>query len=342
MTENTLEREVFGKTAQGETVYRVKISGGGLTAHIITWGAVIQDLRLDGHDAPLLLGFDNFDDYPAHSAYFSATPGRCANRIAEGRFTLDGHTYQLDLNENGVTHLHGGHDNTAKRNWTIVEHATDRVVLKIVDPDGRGGYPGNCTIQATYWVHGNGEFSIIYESTTDKPTLANLCQHAYFNLDGRDDALDHDIMIAADHYLPTDERQIPTGDIPSVAGTPFDFREMSPMKQRFQDGEQVLYDHNFCFSEKRTAKRSVILARSNNSGVSLEVRTTEPGVQFYAGFKLNVPVPGHGGRRIGPFAGFCLETQIWPDAINHEGFPNAVLRPGEVLRQETDYIFSKN
>ncbi|MDL2401708.1 aldose epimerase family protein [Rhizobium mayense] len=341
MTDNGLEREVFGTTANGETVYRVKISGGGLTAHIITWGAVIQDLRLEGHGPALLLGFDNFADYPAHSSYFGATPGRCANRIGAGHFKLDGKEYQLELNEKGVTHLHGGKDNIAKRNWTIVEHAADRVVLKIVDPDGRAGYPGKCTIQATYWVHGNGEFSITYESTTDKPTLANVCQHAYFNLDGRDDALGHDIMIAADHYTPTDEKQVPTGEVRPVAGTVFDFREMAPMK-RFDGAEQALYDHNFCLSSERTAKRSVVLARSVNSGVSLEVRTTEPGVQFYAGFKLDVPVPGHDGRKIGPFAGFCLETQVWPDAINHEGFPNAVLRPGEVLRQETDYIFTKN
>ncbi len=341
MTENTLERDVFGKTAAGETVYRVKIAGGGLTAHIMTWGAAIQDLRLEGHDAALLLGFDKFDDYTAHFSYFGATPGRCANRIDAGRFTLDGHEYQLDLNEKGVTHLHGGNDNTARRNWTIVEHAPDRVILKIVDPDGRGGYPGNCTIQATYRVHGNGELSVTYESTTDKPTLANVCQHAYFNLDGREDALGHDIMIAADHYLPTDEKQIPTGEICPVDGTPFDFREMAPMKH-FDGGEQVLYDHNFCLSSERTAKRSVVLARSLNSGVSLEVRTTEPGLQFYTGFKLNIPIPGHDGRKIGPFAGFCLETQVWPDAVNHQGFPNAVLRPGEVLRQETDYIFTRS
>ncbi|MDQ0560696.1 aldose 1-epimerase [Rhizobium mesoamericanum] len=336
-----LKREVFGQTQSGETVYRAEIKGGGLTAKIITWGAVIQDLRLDGHDAPLLLGFDDFDSYPAHSSYFGATPGRCANRIGGGRFTLDGKSYQLDLNENGVTHLHGGKDNIAKRNWTIVEHDLDRVVLKIVDPDGRGGYPGNCTIQATYWVHGDGQFSVSYESTSDQPTIANVCQHAYFNLDGRDDALGHDIMIAADTYLVTDERQVPTGEVRPVAGTVFDFREMSPMK-RFDGSEQALYDHNFCLSHDRTAKRSVALARSMNSGVSLEVRTTEPGVQFYAGFKLDVPVPGLDGRKYGPFAGFCLETQVWPDAINHEGFPNAVLRPGEVLRQETDYIFSKS
>ena len=336
-----LKREVFGQTQSGETVFRVEIKGGGLTAKIITWGAVIQDLRLDGHDAPLLLGFDDFDSYPAHSSYFGATPGRCANRIGGGKFTLDGKNYQLDLNEKGVTHLHGGKDNIAKRNWTIVEHDVDRVVLKIVDPDGRGGYPGNCTIQATYWVHGNGEFSVTYESTSDQPTIANVCQHAYFNLDGRDDALGHDIMIAADGYLVTNELQIPTGEVRPVAGTVFDFREMSPMK-RFDGSEQALYDHNFCLSTERTAKRSVALARSLNSGVSLEVRTTEPGVQFYAGFKLDVPVPGLDGRKYGPFAGFCLETQIWPDAINHEGFPDAVLRPGEVLRQETDYIFSKS
>lgn len=336
-----LKREVFGQTQSGETVYRVEIKGGGLTAKIISWGAVIQDLRLEGHDAPLTLGFDDFDSYLAHSSYFGATPGRCANRIGGGKFTLDGHAYQLDLNENGVTHLHGGNDNIAKRNWTIVEHDVDRVILKIVDPDGRGGYPGNCTIQATYWVHGDGELSVTYESTSDQPTIANVCQHAYFNLDGRDDALGHDIMIAADSYLVTDERQIPTGEARPVAGTAFDFRQMSPMK-RFDGGEQALYDHNFCLSNERTAKRSVVLARSLNSGVSLEVRTTEPGMQFYAGFKLDTPVPGLDGRKYGPFAGFCLETQIWPDAINHEGFPDAVLRPGEVLRQETDYIFSKS
>lgn len=336
-----LEREVFGRTEAGEAVHRVEISGGGLTAKVITWGAVIQDLRLDGHDAPLTLGFDNFESYPAHSPYFGATPGRCANRIGNGKFTLDGKQYQLDLNENGVTHLHGGRNNIAVRNWTIVEHDTDRVVLKIVDEDGRGGYPGNCTIQATYRVHGNGELSVTYETTSDQPTLANVCQHAYFNLDGRDDALEHDIMIAADGYLVTDELQIPTGEVRSVAGTVFDFREMAPMK-RFDGDQQALYDHNFCLSAERTAKRSVALARSLHSGVSLEVRTTEPGIQFYAGFKMDVPVSGIDGRRYQSFAGFCLETQIWPDAINHENFPNAVLRPGEVLRQETDYIFSKN
>lgn len=336
-----MEKEVFGQTAAGETVYRVHLRGGGLSASVMTWGAVIQDLRLDGHAPPLTLGFERFEDYPLYSSYFGATPGRCSNRIAGGRFTLDGEDHQLECNERGVNHLHGGKDGIAKRNWQIVDLAEDRVVLEIVDPDGRAGYPGTCTVTATYQLKDEGVLSVIYRSTTDRATLANICQHTYFNLDGRPDALEHDLMIAADHYLPVDDALIPTGEQRPVAGTEFDFRQMSPMA-RFVDGEQVLYDHNFCLSNERVPKRSVALARSINSGVTLEVRTTEPGVQFYAGTKLNVAVPGHEGRTYGKFAGFCLETQIWPDAINHSGFPNAVLRPGEVLVQETDYVFSKS
>lgn len=336
-----MEKEVFGQTAAGETVYRVHLQGGGLSASVMTWGAVIQDLRLEGHAPPLTLGFERFEDYPLYSSYFGATPGRCSNRIAGGRFALDGEDYQLECNERGVNHLHGGKDGIAKRNWQIVDLAEDRVVLQIIDPDGRAGYPGNCTVTATYQLKDEGVLSVTYRSTTDRPTLANICQHTYFNLDGRPDALEHDLMIAADHYLPVDDALIPTGEQRPVTGTEFDFRQMSPMA-RFVDGERVLYDHNFCLSNERTAKRSVALARGINSGVTLEVRTTEPGVQFYAGTKLNVAVPGLEGRAYGKFAGFCLETQVWPDAINHSGFPNAVLRPGETLVQETDYVFSKS
>lgn len=335
-----MERELFGQTAAGEPVYRVTLVGGGLTMKVITWGTVIQDLRLEGHSHPLVLGFETFDDYPLHSPYFGATPGRCANRIAGGRFKLNGREYQLERNENGVGHLHGGSDGIARRNWKIVSLAPDRVELSIVDPEGRAGYPGNCAITATYVLRDHGVLSVAYTSTTDRPTLANVCQHSYFNLEGGEDALGHDLMLAADAYLPVDDRLIPTGEIRPVDGTPFDFRTMSPMDRQF-DGERVLYDHNFCLSPLRVEKRTVAIARSITSGVAMEVRTTEPGVQFYAGAKLNVPVAGLEGRRYGPFAGFCLETQTWPDAINHGNFPSAVLRPGELLRQETDYVFSK-
>ncbi|WP_331372523.1 aldose epimerase family protein [Sinorhizobium chiapasense] len=335
------DTEIFGRLPSGEPVHRVTLRGGGLTAKVLTWGSVIQDLRLEGHQPPLVLGFEDFDSYPVHSSYFGATPGRNANRIGGGRFTLDGKSYQLELNEKGVTHLHGGRDNVAKRNWTIVDLAEDRVTLRITDPDGRAGYPGNCTVTCTYTLKPGGVLNVAYVSQADAPTLANVCQHSYFNLDGSDDVFGHDIMIAADHYLPTDEQQIPTGEIRAVAGTAFDLREMTSLRRQ-TEGEKIAYDHNFCLSPERMGKHSVALARSINSGVSLEVLTTEPGIQLYSGFKLDVPVPGLEGRRYGPFAGFCLETQIWPDAINHEGFPKAVLRPGETLRQETDYVFMKS
>ncbi|WP_284777274.1 aldose epimerase family protein [Agrobacterium sp. lyk4-40-TYG-31] len=333
-------RENFGMTSKGEKVERVTISAGGLTAHVITWGAVIQNLRLEGHQPPLVLGFDHFDDYPKYSSYFGATPGRNANRIGDGKFSIDGKAYQLELNEKGVTHLHGGSDNIGKRNWMIMEHGPSHVVLQIVDPDGRAGYPGNCTVRATYTIREGGVLSVAYETTTDAQTIANICQHSYFNLDGAETALGHEIEIAADHYLPTTEQQIPTGEIRPVDGTVFDLRTSTPMR-REENGQQVSYDHNFCLSPQRVAKRKVARVYAPASNVTLDVHTTEPGVQFYSAFKLNVAVPGLDGRHYGPFAGFCLETQIWPDAVNHKGFPDAVLRPGETLRQETDYIFKK-
>lgn len=332
--------ELFGRLETGEPVQLVVLTGGGLTAKIITWGAVIQDLRLDGHAPPLVLGLENLADYLAHSPYFGATPGRNANRIGNGRFAIDGASFQLELNERGVTHLHGGSDGLGRRNWQIVDQSDSHVTLRIVDPAGRAGYPGNCTVTCTYRLLAPATLSVTYEATTDAPTIANLCQHSYFNLDGDSDALGHEISIAADHYLPVDERLIPLGEIRPVAGTPFDLRTLTPMRRQTEAGG-VAFDHNFCLAKERRAKTPVALARSNRSGVALEVHTTEPGVQLYTGSMINVAVPGLEGRRYGPFAGFCLETQVWPDAVNHQGFPQAVLRPGETLRQETDYIFTK-
>lgn len=342
MANETGRPEIFGTTPSGETVERVRLEGGGLTAWIMTWGAAIQDLRLRGHSAPLVLGFETFDDYPRHSPYFGATPGRYANRIADGRFSIDGVSYQLERNEHDVSHLHGGSDGLGRQNWRIVACAADFVVLAVTDRDGRAGYPGNLEVSVTYRLLPGGVLSVAYRSTTDRPTLANICQHSYFNLDGAADVFGHDLMLAAEAYLPVDGRLIPTGEIRPVAGTPFDFRNLASMRRNGEDGEQVPFDHNFCLSDERMAKRSIGLARSLHSGIAMEVRTTEPGVQFYPGVKLDVAVPGLEGRRYGPYAGFCLETQVWPDSINHPGFPNAVLRPGEVLLQETEYVFMKD
>lgn len=331
--------EIFGRLENGEAVERIAIAGGGLTARVLTFGSVIQDLRLEGHDAPLVLGFADLPSYLDHSAYFGATPGRCANRIAGGRFTIDGACHQLECNERGVTHLHGGSDGIARRNWRVAGQGADFVTLAVTDPAGRAGYPGNCAIACTYRLAAGGVLSVTYEATADAPTPVNLCQHSYFILDGGADALGHEIRLAADHYLPVDGNLIPTGEIRPVAGTPFDLHDWTPLGRQKEAGG-VAFDHNFCLSAARQAKRPVGAVRSLSSGVLLEVLTTEPGVQLYTGAHLSCPVPGLDGRRYGPFAGFCLETQAWPDAVNHGNFPDAVLRPGTTLRQETDYAFS--
>ncbi|KJS11808.1 MAG: aldose epimerase [Hoeflea sp. BRH_c9] len=331
--------EAFGQTADGETVHRVTLQGGGLTAKIMTWGATLQDLRLEGHAPPLTLGFADFASYPA-SPYFGQTAGRHANRIAGGRFTLDNVAYQLECNEGGITHLHGGSAGIAKRIWTLDSHGADHAVFSLVDPDGQSGYPGTMKIEARYELRPGGCMAITYTSVTDRPTLANIAHHSYFNLDGSDSILDHDLMIAADHYLPVDDKLIPTGEIRPVEGTDFDFRDMRPIRREGPDG-QVLYDHNFCISPEREAVRTIALARSMQSGVAMELRSTEPGLQFYTGFKIKPSVPGLTGKPYSAYAGFCLETQSWPDSPNHPGFAGAVLRPGETLVQHTEHVFMR-
>ena len=180
--------EIFGHLENGEAVERVTLAGGGLTAHVLTWGAVIQDLRLQGHDAPLVLGYKDLPSYLEHSPYFGATPGRCANRIAGGRFSIDGTGHQLECNERGVTHLHGGSDGIGRQNWRIADQGSDFVILTVTDPAARAGYPGTCAITCTYRLTGRGVLSVVYEATTDAPTPVNLCQHSYFILDGSADA----------------------------------------------------------------------------------------------------------------------------------------------------------
>ncbi|MCP4317313.1 MAG: galactose mutarotase [Hyphomicrobiales bacterium] len=332
--------EMFGKTEDGTDVSLVEIRGGGLTAKLMSWGATLLDLRLEGHGPSLVLGFPNFADYPAHSPYFGATPGRHANRIAHGQFRLDGKEYQLDRNQNGTHHLHGGSQGIGKRVWTIADRGADFVRFEIIDPDGHMGYPGTCRTACTYRLKEGGVLSVVHEAETDRPTLCNMVHHSYFNLDGGADILDHELMIAADRYLPVDTDQIPVGEVLPVVQTPFDFREMRPVRHAEGDG-QFAYDHNYCLSDMRVTKRAVAQVRSLKSGIAMQVRTGEPGLQFYCGFKIATPVAGLDGQRYGACAGLCLESQIWPDSPNQNGFPSAVLRPGEQLHQATDYIFSR-
>jgi aldose 1-epimerase len=336
--------EEFGRTADGTSVGRLHIEGGGLSASLLTWGCVVQDLRLAGHDAPLVLGFAEFAHYPAHSPYFGATAGRYANRIRDGRFEIDGESFQTDRNFLGKHLLHGGVQGVGKRVWKVEEKGADFAAFSLDDPDGAMGFPGNCRLSVRFDLPGDGQLRVRMEGVCDRPTLVNLAHHSYFNLDsgphGSGDILDHELSIDAQTYLPVDDELIPTGEERQVAGTAFDFRALRPIRH-LEGGEQTIYDHNFCLSRQRVALRAVASARSRRSGVSMQVLTSEPGVQFYAGHKLATPVPGLGDKPYGPWAGFCLEPQVWPDSPHHPAFPQAVLRPGETYRQETVYRFVK-
>jgi aldose 1-epimerase len=333
-----MEREVLGTAPDGGAVEQVRISGGGLTAWIMNWGACLRDLRLEGHPHPLVLGFDRFEPYPLHSRNFGAVVGRCANRIRDGRFALDGTVHQLDRNA-GVHHLHGGTLGISKRTWRIEGHTDERVRLTLSEPDGWMGYPGACRFTVTYSMAGAATLHLRIEAEADRPTLVNLAPHGYFNLDGSETIGAHELRIDAAAYLPTDGDGIPTGEVRAVAGTAFDFR-VSRSVDRGTREDASPFDHNYCLSAARVLIREVAYLRSPLSGVAMTMATTEPGLQFYDGSKLDVPVAGLEGRRYGRRAGLCLEPQIWPDAINHPDFPSPVVRPGERYLHETSYRFA--
>ncbi|HEY5819159.1 MAG TPA: aldose epimerase family protein [Mesorhizobium sp.] len=331
--------QIFGTTGDGEDIHRVEIAAGGLRARIMEWGAVIQDLRLDGHEAPLVLGFDSFADYPEHSPHFGAVPGRFANRIANGRFTLDGERFDTDRNQEGKLTLHGGAHGFSKRAWKILEAGDDFVALGLRSLDGDMGFPGTLEARCEYRVRSNGALSIELTAQTDRPTLCNLTNHSYFNLDdgGAGNVLDHRLTIAAAAYLPNDDDALPTGIVQPVDGTPFDFRLARTIRSA---GEQVLYDNNFCLAAGPTPLRQAAWAQGATTGIEMEMWTTEPGVQLYIGQKLKPAMPkGLEGIQYRPFSGFCLEAQLWPDAPNRPYFPQAVLRPGETYRHVTEYRF---
>jgi aldose 1-epimerase len=334
------EPEKFGATPDGQPVRRMTIAAGKLSANIITYGAIIQDLRLAGHDASLTLGFDHFRDYLDHITYFGAVAGRHANRIRDGRFSIDGVAYAIEPDHPERNGLHGGSGGYARRNWTLSDFGPDFVTLTLTDHDGTMGFPGTLEVGCTYRISAPGTLSVEFIATTDRPTLCNLAQHAYFNLDdgGSTASSGHLLQIDADSYLPVDDRLIPTGEIRPVQGTAFDFgtpREINAAAEPFP------YDHNFCLARERRDLTRAALAKGARSGVEMEVWTTEPGLQFYAGHYIKPAGVGLEGRRYEPFAGFCLEAQTWPDSPNHPDFPQAVLRPGETYRQLTEFRFGK-
>lgn len=332
--------ELFGTTQAGDAVRRFTIRGGGLSANIIGWGAVIQDLRLVEHDAPLVLGYDRLEAYEQDTACFGAVIGRYANRIRDGHFTLGGQRFQTDRNFLGKHTLHGGSNGYAHRPWEVSLHGRDFVTLTLHDPDGTMGFPGALEITCTYRLKIPGTLTVEFSATAEEATLCNLTQHSYFNLDngGATDILDHRLMLNAGAYLPVDREMVPTGVVMPIDGTPYDFRQARPLRMQV-DGEQVPYDQNFCLSAGRGPLRQAAWVQGGVSGVEMEVWTTEPGVQLYTSQHLAAVGPGLGGVAYRPFSGLCLEPQIWPDAPNRPYFPQAVLQPGERYHHVTEYRF---
>lgn len=286
--------------------------------------------------ADVVLGFDSPARYRGHHPHFGAITGRYANRIARGRFTIDGRSYQLDLN-NGRNHLHGGHHGFDKVVWAGTAAGRNGVVFTHVSPDGDQGYPGTLTTTVTYTLTDDSALIVEYQARTDRPTHVNLTQHSYFNLagEGSGSVFDHELSIDADRYTPVDAELIPTGAIETVAGTPFDFRRPTPIGSR-RDG----YDHNWILNgaDGRPAAR----VYEPRSGRTLDVFTTEPGMQLYTGNSLDGSLTGKSGRAYGAHAGFCLETQHHPDTPNHPDFPTTLLRPGERYYSRTIFAFGIN
>lgn len=341
----------FG-TYEGRALREVTLDSGEARAAIVEYGAVVRDLevrRPDGRLQRVVLGLETVDDYVRHAPHFGAIAGRVANRIRDGRFTLDGTTHQVVKNQDGKHHLHGGGPaGFGKQPWTLVHHEPASATLVHVSPAGTSGYPGTVTATCRYRLAGP-TLAVELVAVTDAPTLVNMCQHSYFNLDGSADILDHTLQVDAEHMTPVDGDLIPTGAIAPVAGTPFDFRAPRPVRMTGSDGKRVWYDHNFVLRRRNTIPGAGFAAGLNlaraarfagrTSGLAMEVWTTAPGLHVYDGFKVDVPVPGLGGVRYGANAGLCLETQVFPDAPNNAHFPSAALRPGEVYRHAVEYRF---
>lgn len=325
--------EYWSLSDDGEPVERVVISNGKLTASVITLGATLQDLRLAGHPHSLVLGFDSYFDYAQQEAYVGGVVGRVSNRIGRGAFMLDGESYTLDRNE-GTTTLHGGAMGFDKLPWTILAAGDDFVTMELRSPDGDMGFPGTLLADVRYRIVGDATLEVILRAQTDKPTICSLSQHSYFNLhDGGASTIDrHTLRVDAERYVAVDPYDVPDGSLNDVADTELDFTGARPI------GSTVL-DINYCVGNERVALRPV--ARLvGDSGVSMDISTTEPGLQLYTADYLERTPARENGLQYKARSGICLEPQVWPDAVNKPHFPSARLDPGETLRQVTTYTFS--
>ena len=335
----------FGKLSDGRPVALLTITNrNGCRVRLTNYGAIVAGIEVPDADdvmGDVTLGFDTLAEYEkGNVAYFGVIAGRFANRIAGGRFTLDGREYQLACNDSGVNHLHGGNEGFDKKLWDYdLPDGTGgrKVRFEYTSPDGEENYPGTLTVGVEYEWTDDNELVISYEARTDKPTIVNLTNHTYFNLSAgeSDTILDHEVQICAESYTPVDENRIPTGDIESVEGTPLDFREIKQVGHDL-DSLPEGYDNNFILLRENDYDARV---QDPQTGRMLEMRTTEPGVQFYTGYFIE-NISGRDGAVYNSYAGLCLEAQHYPDSPNHDNFPSVVLRPGEIYTQRTVYRFS--
>jgi aldose 1-epimerase len=331
--------QIFGHF-QGAPAFEVEIaSKAGARAKIISWGAVLRDLLVPTAQGPqrVVLGLNTIEDYVAHSPHFGAVPGRFANRIANGRFAIDGVEYELDHKPGEKHTLHGGPNGFGRRLWTLGAQDASSVSLSLHSPDGDAGFPGALTATCVYRLLEPATLRFELSAVSNKPTVINLTQHSYLNLDGSPDILDHELMLFADFYTPADAELIPTGEIRAVAGTPYDFRSARSVR----DPSGTAYDTNFVASRQRSADGLAPIARlrSPRNGLTMSLFSSEPGVQFYNAAKLDCPAPGLGGAHYGPHAGLCLEPQAFPDSPNRRHFTDRVLRPGAEYRHVSELRF---
>jgi aldose 1-epimerase len=351
----TISKDSFGTTTSGESVDRYTLTNGRLRVRILTYGGILQTIETPdrrGRLGNVTLGFDNLADYQAKSPYFGCITGRYANRIALGRFTLDGVTYQLPIN-NAPNSLHGGTVGFDKRVWAATPiRDRDSVGLRLTftSPNGDQGYPGTLRTTVTYTITRDGGIRMDYRATTDAATVVNLTNHAYFNLagEGNGSIEGHKLLLNAKRYTPVDTTLIPTGTIDPVAGTPMDFTHPTAIGARIRDGFGQLvigrgYDHNYVLDRRDPTLRKLELAArvvEPTTGRVLTILTTEPGIQFYSGNFLDGTLVGTSGRMYRQGDGFALETQHYPDSPNQPQFPSTVLRPGQVYQTTTIYQFS--
>lgn len=349
----TIKKAPFGQTNDGIAVDLYTLTNANsMRVNITNYGGTVVSIEVPDRNAELAdvaLGFGSLAEYLIGKYYFGCIVGRYANRIAGGRFTLKGTQYILAQNE-GENHLHGGTHGFDKAVWQtddVMDAAEPGLKLTYLSPDGEEGYPGNLSVTVTYRLTDDNELKIDYVAETDKPTVVNLTNHTYFNLAGAGsgDILAHEIMLNADRFTPVDDRLIPTGELRNVQGTPMDFRRLTGIGARIEANDEQLvlgkgYDHNWVLAKRKDELALAARVCEANSGRTLAVYTTEPGIQFYSGNFLDDQIAGKAGQTYNHRGGFCLETQHFPDSPNQPEFPSTALEPGSAYRQTTVYKFA--